>query len=792
MAGIVKSPLQTVVVDGIYNDILTGNAKYYYFLGRTTPWTVADGASPGEDGTWTTIGTGTNALRVLGAPQATDTYKYELDTRNNIITYKLIKPSDVAYVIPRNTWTANTVYDMYDDSYSPANVAYSGATSLTNAKYYVLTSLNNVYKCISNNYDAPSTVQPYGTSTDYLYTSDGYVWKFMYNIPVALQNKFYTYDYIPVMTSLRNRFYENGAITSVAVQDVGSGYTTGVTLTVSGDGYLEDNPYAVGQHCVVIRGGAGYKPTQTITGATWAAGIATITCAGHGFVNGDNVIIRGINPIGYNGNFAIYNATVNTFDVTVTNNPGTFLTGGTLNKNILHFSTPLWGVAPSAATGTLTIDSNGVITAINCDEQLDPNGKIVYGYGYDNTGTLTLDTPFVADYEWVPLATYALNNIVHANENYYRVTTAGTVNSTLPVHTTGTISFGTAALQYIGSDAAVQMVLSKTEALMLPILQGGKITGVQVVNGGVGYTYCTIQTQDTPTNDSAILVADIAIGNIDTIQANVELVAAQNVGALSFIKMAQDELTGSYKIGSGYGPNTTVEIVGDGVGASATPIVKNGSVVGIHLVNAGTGYTREATVNIYPPMYDANGNDIGAKARAILSPPGGHGSNAISEFNSNTLLFYSVLADERIHGLANINDYRQFGVIKNPKRFQSTSRLSTTVATPCYLITAAGTINITEFIIDDELFQNATDVYKVIAIKDNKIVIQALTQTIPIVGEFTNRTTARAGKIVTAINITNAQVDKFTGDILFIDNKLPFVVTSDQMITFRTTIGFKK
>lgn len=780
MSGLVKSPLQTAVVEGIYNDILTKNARYYYFLGKTDKWTEEDGASPGEDGVLVAEGD----ITVLVPPEPQDTFRYELKTRNNILTYKLVKSSDVAFIIPRHNWTNGTVYDMYDDTYSITNPSYSGATRLEDAVYYVLTSLNNVYKCISNNYDAPSTVEPSGTDPDEFTSADGYIWQFMYNIPVALQNKFYTAQFIPVMTSLRNKFYENGAISTVAIEDPGADYTENVVLAVSGDGYLENNPYAVGQNCIQIEGGSGYKTTVAITAASWVGDVGTFTSVGHGFLNDDLVTIRGVDPVGYNGNYTVTNKTDDTFDVVLVGDPGAYVSGGSINMDITLFSAPRWGGSQIQSTGYITVDGSGVITALTCDPKVGPGATTVYGYGYDNTGTVTIDPPFVHDYTWSASATYLLNDIIKANDNFYEVTVAGTVNATLPIHTAGAVTFGTCELTYIGTQAKFNMALTKTEAIMSPIVQGGQITGVTVDDGGVGYTYCTVSTVDSPINTSAILTPDLSIGNIDTLQADVELAALGKVGSISYIKMEYDTALGKYKTGSGYSAATAaVTITGDGSGATAVPVIVNGEIVAIEITNHGTGYKNEAIVTITP--------DNGARARAIFAPSRGHGSNAIREFNSNTIMFYSMLADERIHGLQNLNDYRQFGVIKNPNRYGITSRLTSTVSTPCWLVNATGTINITEFVKDDIIHQGGDETYKVIEISGSKMVIQAFNQVAPTTANFINATTPRTGNTLAVSTIVAPQVDKFSGDLLFVDNKLPFVATQDQLITFRTTIGFE-
>lgn len=869
MSGLVKSSLQTVVVDGIYNDILTKNAQYYYFLGKTSKWTVADGATPGEDG----IISG----NIISAPPPQPTFQYELETRNNIIVYKQVKSSDVSYVITKRNWTSNTIYDMYDDSYSPLTPAHSGATRLEawtddagvkhpGATFFVLTSLNNVYKCISNNYDSPSVIEPANTGPDEFTTADGYIWQFMYNIPIALQNKFYTADFMPVMTALRNQFYENGAIGTVAVLQPGSGYSNNTSLTVLGDGFLEDNPYSVDEINTIVSGGAGYKSSTSVSGATWLASVATFTSTSHGFSNGDNITIRGVVPTNYNGNYVVANAAANTFDVTLVANPGTYTSGGTISKKIMTFSVPLWGAHPTQSTGYVTI-TGGVVTLSKCDQRI-VTALTVFGYGYDQTGSITIDPPIVADYDWSADTTYQVNKIIRANNNFYTVvpivlatqsltwaanvatvttttthnlvtgfsviiagvtaptgsyngtftititgsttftysliisdpgtatvqgtvtTTAGQTNATLPVHNTGTIQFGSCALQFTAATAVINMTLAKTEAKLTPIVIGGQITGVTIDNGGVGYTYCNVIPVDSPSNSSAILGIDLSIGSIDTKQADVEL-AAFNIrhGAISYIKMEFDPNVG-YKTGYGYNKETTsIVITGDGTGATAIPEIVNGSIVAINLTNHGTGYTKNAAVTILPP-HIINGVDVGAKARAIISPPGGHGSNAIKEFYSSTILFYSVLSDERLHKLQNLNDYRQFGVIKNPLRYNSSSRIAFTSATACWLITATSNINILNFLRDDELDQGAADVYRIIEISGDKMIIQSTTRAVPIASSFTNRTSPRNGNTFLVQSVTSPEVDKFSGDILFIDNKIPFVVTVDQMVAFRTTIGF--
>lgn len=260
MSSIIKSALKTSLAQNVYSDLISKRSRYYFFLGKPLVW---DPVTPSD---------------VPETPL--DSFAYELETRKNIVSAKQLKAPDICFIIPRHTWVEDTVYDMYDDTYSVSNPAQSGAVSLQTAIFYVVTGDYNVYKCISNNYDAPSTVQPTGTSSALLNTADGYIWKYMYNIPVALRNKFLTASYMPVLTSLKDQFYSSGAITSISIPNSGAGYAGVPVLTVDGDGYIADNPQEI-KGFIITGAGANYAsaPNVTVSAPTVTTGIETL-CEG--------------------------------------------------------------------------------------------------------------------------------------------------------------------------------------------------------------------------------------------------------------------------------------------------------------------------------------------------------------------------------------------------------------------------------------------------------------------------------------------------------------------------------
>ena len=139
-----------------------------------------------------------------------------------------ITAGDVEHVVPRYNWTAGTVYAMYRDT---DKTMYERA-------FYVLSSENNVYKCINNNKGATSTVEPTGYSTRVFTLSDGYTWKYMYTISLGQADKFLTASYMPVRT-LTNTDASAEGDRQVEVQNAAANGSIEVIETFnSGSGYM--------------------------------------------------------------------------------------------------------------------------------------------------------------------------------------------------------------------------------------------------------------------------------------------------------------------------------------------------------------------------------------------------------------------------------------------------------------------------------------------------------------------------------------------------------------------------
>ena len=222
MALLLRSAGRTEIARSLYRDIYNENDFYYFFVGRTTEW---DSEESPED--------------------PVDSVRYANTSSRNMLFVKRIQASDTVLMITRINWVYGDVYDQYDDKYGEAideetvYTATSGARSLKDAQFYVLTDDDHVYKCIFNNDGADSTVKPTGTSTSAIETADGYIWKFMFKVEASDKIKFLTPEYIPVRKiagSGNPEFDVNGQIDTITITNTGSSYETAPTVIINGDG----------------------------------------------------------------------------------------------------------------------------------------------------------------------------------------------------------------------------------------------------------------------------------------------------------------------------------------------------------------------------------------------------------------------------------------------------------------------------------------------------------------------------------------------------------------------------
>jgi hypothetical protein len=133
-----------------------------------------------------------------------DTVEQEKEIWDNMLLAKKVIPKDIELVIPRYNWTANTRYKQYDDTV-PLEDLLTESMDGDEVVYpmYVINLDGDVYKCLCNNVNQKSQVEPVGNFTEndgFIQTETGdgtcYLWKYMYN--VRRSNKFFTDEWMPV------------------------------------------------------------------------------------------------------------------------------------------------------------------------------------------------------------------------------------------------------------------------------------------------------------------------------------------------------------------------------------------------------------------------------------------------------------------------------------------------------------------------------------------------------------------------------------------------------------------
>src|SRR5210317_1632137 len=399
---------------------------YYMGIGRPQ----AFGTLTRGDSRTTNEGTDTVPLTPVDSVQ--DEYYYFDD----MLAAKRVTSADVSYVVPRRNWTAGVVYDYYRHDYgnritgtTTTQTSDSGASTLWDSTFYVLTSTYQVFKCLDNNGGAavtsgnePSVAE--GTTT-ILTTGDGYKWKYMYTLSAAQQTNFLSTDFMPVSTNTTiSNAAVDGGIDIVKIKTAGTGGTDGThtSIPIRGDG-------SSGAVSVTISSGAITAVTVTNVGSGYTFAYITladiIAAGGTGITGAElDVIIppRNLTAAGsaYGGHGAdavkelgAYYVMLNTnFEADETSNTGDFTTSNDFRRVMLirdpqsggsaATTTTLRGtkaILLSSASGTFTVDeeiNQATTGAVGKVVEHDTTNNILYyiqtrfnDHGVDSNGDLT-------------------------------------------------------------------------------------------------------------------------------------------------------------------------------------------------------------------------------------------------------------------------------------------------------------------------------------------------------------------------------------------------------------------
>lgn len=763
---LLKYSLKTNAVKTLYFDVISKLSNYYYTFGKSTPWPTVTQIDP-DTNVITTVSDEDNP------PSVSDVYSYELETRNDIQYLKLINPNDVAIVVPRYDWIVGTIYDQYDE-YSTDRLSRTGAIQLADARFYVLTDELNVYKCLFNNKNRPSSVKPTGNSPFAFSTSDGYIWKFMYSIPLALKNKFLISKFMPVVTSLNDQFYGKGAIKSYRINNKGKGYirNTWRVLRVR-----------------VIDGGSGYDVGNTIlqfdeapTGGTRATAVVE-SVDSIGAITSVRIVNKGA---GYRVQPTLKITAAQTgaqgakflveYEKTNANGSTDIILTGDGHNELNPFSIKTISIVDRGSFSEIPSGELFAFPAVGVEHGQLPDVDVTFREKTNQPGV------------------YEINTIIINSGGFgYSVPLVYGENVLSPV-----LSTGGAVLDFNTST-------QKNHAKLIPLISGaGEIVAVQITEQGVGYSFADIQiigykkfpgvSQPQPISDirgetyfvegfrKADITVDFSVGDADSKQSDVELLAVD--GSIEVI--AVDEP------GTGFNSTSVLTVIGDGIGCTCVPVIgANGELSRVVVTNPGKNYTF-ANVTV-------TGGGAGAVIRPIISPKGGHGKDAIEELYANTILFNTRLVNEKNQGSPITNDFRQVCIAKDITAYNSEAFFGSPTGSACALIRLEkndGNANIFAFLNDDDKLFKSTDQSKFVTIveKNNtedfyEILVSLNTNYLPgfsdTLVKFIDESTSLT---ITLNSVVAPTVDKYSGQLLYIDNRVKFVSNAEQTVTVNTLI----
>lgn len=582
MPNALRSQFNTLMASSFLSSIQNQKDKLYYFLGKIEDWGTA-GEFP---------------------PIQPPSLKFEEDVsiRNNIAYFKKIEPGDVTLVTDRYEWTSGVTYTQWDHT-----------QIMDGQNFFVVTNENNVYKCLHNNFNQPSTVKPSGRFIQPLQTTDGYLWKFMYNIPTFKKDRFYSFNYIPVQRSLTNSFYSKGSIENVAILNGGSGYTdTQLTqIVVSG-----------------TTTGAGASVTLVVNELGQITGFTSLV-GGSGYTAGVKI--------------SVTSATGENAELTAV------IVAGVITS--ITIDDPGFGYS---ASDTVSFDVGGAVLI----PKINAGGSIVdviisnSGAGYTNTPTLSFNFLPGADQSQI--------------DGAYTGNTSAILEAVMYDGEIKRVLIKDPGIEYPRNTSTNITTNGDGENLLLsPVVFNGEIIDVIVENPGIGYTTAIITVNGVGT--AANLSAIFSTGDYNSEQSVIEQMAVE--GAIYSIKTTNG--------GNGYTNTTTVSIEGDGTGATATATVDiNGTITQINVTSYGSGYSyANIVINDINRSTTLGPALVDATAYAILPPIRGHGYDAVRELYAKTVAISTAIRTDSIAKTLQ-QTYRQYGILANPRTLLS-NRLST-------------------------------------------------------------------------------------------------------------------
>jgi len=422
------------------------------------------------------------------------------------------------------------------------------------------------------------------------------------------------------------------------------------------------------------------------------------------------------------------------------------------------------------------------------------------------TGTGTAIISTADGYKWkfmyqIP----ASDALKFVTPNYIPVDTVRRANGTLANtydSAPGQVQFDveTAAAASGGGNGAIEVVHLTTRGLKYL----GEVSNVASVTNTTTVTIVgtSIGADDSLVNSDIYFTSGDASGLGGTIT---------DYNGTSKVVTFTPALSSAASATDGYAIGPKIVISGDGQGANVRATVNStGGINATAIISGGNNYSN-ASISVISNASQSNSFNPNPTAvlTPIIGPKGGHGSDAVQELGGFFALINSRLEYSESNNFTTDNDFRKVGLLAQPK-FSNGDFANTTVVDQA---TAAvvSSWNGTAFAVD-ELVTGATSgaTARIIDFTGNNTI--RMSDVIPsgnsttagfngIFGYFTNTEVIAAntvgnggtGASATANGagaVTGGDLERFSGDIIYVENRSPISRATDQIEDIKLIIEF--
>ena len=367
-------------------------------------------------------------------------------------------------------------------------------------------------------------------------------------------------------------------------------------------------------------------------------------------------------------------------------------------------------------------------------------------------------------------------------------------NSYMPVKT---VSLGTEGVVAATTSSSTTVVLTGANLDILPgmTVSGSNVSGTPTVSTRTGNTLTLSAAQSLTANDiltfafASDAAAEASLTEADFAQYLNQKASRDSSTAAGIERI---EVTAG---GTGYTTAPTVTITGDGSGATATATVSAGAVTAVTVTGKGTNY-RVADIT----FSGGGGSDAGA--RAVLTPKEGHGVNPREELGGFFMSLNVLLDGAAGSGDITVgNDFRQIMLIKNPRVYNATP-LAGAIASADTLkatnyLDFASAVDVTDYTVDELLVGQTSGAQAYVVDIDSvngyihyhqndKTGYASFTDGEDVQGQ----TSTTTGALESASAVGNPEVDRQSGEILFLENRDPINRTTTQIEDIKVILEF--